>query len=469
MTDLRPTLALLDHASTLEISGRVVEVRGLAVRVADFPAPIGAAARIVPQRSDVAAIDAEVVGFDHELTVVMPLGSTAGLRRGDRVVAGQASQLVPVGSPLLGRVLNAMGRPIDGKGALRHTQRSPLVVQPIEPLGRPLIDQPLATGVRAIDALLSVGRGQRLGVFAAPGLGKSTLLGMMARQTAADVSVIALVGERGREVNDFIAHHLGERGLERSVVVAATSDEPALLRLRAASVACAVAEHFRDQGLDVLLIMDSVTRFCQAQRQVGLSAGEPPATRGFPPSVFAMLPTLLERSGRTAKGSITGFYAVLVEGDDMNEPIADAARGVLDGHVVLSQRLAQRGHWPAIDVTASISRVADDVTDSEHQAARRRVLQLLSAYQDVEDLLNIGAYARGSNPEADLAIECKPAIDQLLRQGGHEPGVGEFARTRGQLLALMTHIQTRQAQVNRPRQAVPQGPRAPASPGRARR
>jgi FliI/YscN family ATPase len=318
-------------------------------------------------------------------------------------------------------------------------------------MNRPLIDAPLATGVRAIDAVLSVGRGQRLGVFSAPGVGKSTLLATMARHTSADVSVIALIGERGREVRDFIENGLGDEGLARSVVVCATGDEPALLRIRAASAANTVAEFFRDRGADVLLIMDSVTRFCQAQRQVGLAAGEPPATKGYPPSVFATLPVLLERSGRTGRGSITGFYAVLVEGDDMNEPVADAARGILDGHVVLSRALAAKGHYPAIDVLESISRVADDVTAAEHQAARRDVLKLVNAYRQVEDLLNIGAYAAGSNPEFDAAIACKPAIDQLLQQGRKEvTGRAEFDRTRKQLLALAGQIQLARKQLVRP-------------------
>jgi flagellum-specific ATP synthase len=402
----------------------------------------------------------EVVGFEKQQTIVMPLGATTGIQCGDRVVAEQCVQTVNVGSALLGRVLDGLGRPIDDKGPLRDTVRRPLTPRTIDPLDRPLIDEPLATGVRAIDAMCSVGRGQRLGVFAAPGLGKSTLLAQMARNTAADVSVIALVGERGREVRDFIDNHLGDVGLARSVVVCATGDEPALLRIRAAMVGLSIAEYFRDQGNDVLMIMDSITRFCQAQRQVGLAAGEPPATRGYPPSVFAMLPTLLERGGRTQHGSITGLYAVLVEGDDLNEPISDAARGVLDGHIVLSQKLANRGHWPAIDVLSSISRVANDVTDKGHQEARREVLRLMGAYEEIEDLLNIGAYAQGNNPQADLAIACKPAIDQLLQQGQHETTQGDFGRTRGQLLALQKHIETQRAQMGRPHQRGVSGPQA---------
>ena len=326
-------------------------------------------------------------------------------------------------------------------------------------MNRPLIDQALATGVRAIDALISVGRGQRLGVFAAPGIGKSTLLGTMVRHTAADVSVVALVGERGREVRDFIGNHLGDEGMAHSIVVAATSDEPALMRIRAAKVANSIAEHFRDMGMDVLLIMDSVTRFCHAQRQIGLAVGEPPATRSYPPSVFAMLPKLLERAGRTDKGSITGMYAVLVEGDEVTDPIADAARGILDGHVQLSRDLAHQGHWPAIDVLESISRVADDVTGPAQQAARTDVLRLVSAYRQVEDLLNIGAYAAGSNGDFDLAIAIKPAIDQLLQQGRAEVvGAADFNRTTSQLLALATKIQNTQKRFTKQTTQAPQGP-----------
>jgi len=453
-------LAMIAAASAIELSGTVAEARGLAVRVADLPAPVGASVTIECENgSQHGELVGEVVGFDREHTVVMPLGPMLGVRRGDRVRAGHTRQFVRAGESMLGRVVDAMCRPIDGKGPLLDTTPRPLHPKPVDPMDRPPIDQPLATGVRAIDALLSVGQGQRLGVFASPGLGKSTLLATMARHTAADVTVIAMVGERGREVRDFIDNSLGDEGLSRSVVVCATSDEPALLRIRAATAACSIAEHFRDQGLNVLLLMDSVTRLCQAQRQVGLAAGEPPATRGFPPSVFSLLPMVLERCGRTSRGSITGFFAVLVEGDELTDPVSDATRGILDGHIQLSHDLARRGHYPAIDVLTSVSRVADAVTTPEHQAARREVIKLLDSYTQVEDLLNIGAYPAGSNPEFDMAIACKPAIEQLLRQGrGEVRGKASFDYSRKLLLALTSSFnEARKKLAGKPRPQA--GPR----------
>ena len=346
----------------------------------------------------------------------MLMGFTAGVRRGDPVVGLHASAVAPVGHDYLGRVVDAMGGAIDGKPPVRDIVSRPIQPDPIEPLRRVPIDTPLGTGVRALDTMLTAGRGQRLGIFAGPGIGKSTLLGQIARNTDADVSVIALVGERGREVNDFLQHALGDEGLKRSVVVVATGDESALMRVRAAQYAITVAEFFRDEGADVVLFMDSVTRFCQAQRQIGLAVGEPPATKGYTPSVFALLPTLMERCGRTDSGSITGFFTILVEGDDMSEPISDAVRGILDGHVVLSRDLANRAHWPAIDVLQSVSRLAKAVSQPAHTAAREQLQQLLAAYRDIEDLVNIGAYATGANVTQDLAIEMKPAIDRLLQQ-----------------------------------------------------
>jgi len=450
MTLLADQLDLIQDAVAVEVSGTVCNVRGLSVRVASMPVPVGTQVTIASGRGKGRVLHGEVVGFDTDQAVVMALGSLAGVGPGDRVTAGQHAQTVRVGAALLGRVIDGLGRPIDGLGPLRDTVSRPLHPKPVPALSRPLIDQPLATGVRSIDAMVTLGRGQRMGVFAGPGCGKSVLLGMMARGTDADVSVIALVGERGREVRDFIEKVLGPEGLARSVVVCATGDEPALLRLRAAFVATSIAEYFRDQGLDALLLVDSVTRLCQAQRQIGLAAGEPPATRGYTPSVFSMLPELLERSGRTEAGSITGLYSVLVEGDDMTEPITDACRGVLDGHVVLSRKLAERGHFPAVDVLASISRIAEDVTQAPHQAARREILRLASAYRDVEDLLNIGAYAAGSNGEFDLAIAAKPMLENLLQQGRDErsgkPGRG-MHQIQAQLAAVLSGLEQAKAQL----------------------
>lgn len=452
MTLLSDQLALINDATTAAVSGQVREVRGLAARVAALPVPIGTHVQIATRRGRGHALDGEVVGIEGDTAVVMALGPLAGVGPGDRVTAGQHTQQVRVGDALLGRVVDGLGRPIDGKGPLRDTVPRPLHPKQVDPLTRPLIDLPLATGVRAVDGLTTLGKGQRLGVFAGPGCGKSTLLGMMAKQTEADVSVIALVGERGREVRDFIDNVLGPEGLARSVVVCATGDEPALLRVRASFVATTIAEHFRDTGRDTLLLVDSITRLCHAQRQVGLAAGEPPATRGYPPSVFSLLPELLERPGRTPAGSITGLYAVLVEGDDLTEPVADACMGVLDGHILLSRKLADRGHFPAIDILGSISRVASDVTPDTHQAARRELIKLVANYREVEDLVNIGAYAAGSNAEYDLAIAAKPMIDNFLQQARAESppdGRANLQHTQAQLAAIVASLQQAGKQLGR--------------------
>jgi FliI/YscN family ATPase len=347
----------------------------------------------------------------------VPLGDTAGIRPGDRIVATGGVLAVPVGPELLGRVIDGLGRPMDGRGPLGARKQARLRPEALNPLARDPIVKPIGTGVRCIDALLTCGRGQRIGLFGGSGVGKSTLLGMMARGTEADIVVLALVGERGREVRSFLEHDLGPQGLERSVVVVSTSDNPPLLRMRAAYAATAIAEHFRAQGKNVLLMMDSITRFAMAQREVGLAAGEPPTAKGYPPSVFALLPGLLERAGNlTGQGSITAIYSVLVEGDDTNEPIADAVRGILDGHVVLSRDLAARNHYPAIDVLQSISRTMPDVTDVPHRRAAGQVREWLAALRDSEDLVSVGAYVPGSNPRIDGALQRRETIDAFLRQ-----------------------------------------------------
>ena len=419
MTCLQPQLDALDDLQPRRIVGSVSAVRGLSVYVRDLPVPVGALVRLEPpgRPADDDAVLGEVVGFTSGESIVMLYDSGDGIGPGTPVVAEQSSQLVPVGPGMLGRVLDGLGRPIDHGLALRDLEARPLHARPLRPLDRERITEPLPTGVRAIDGMLTLGKGQRIGVFSGPGVGKSTLLASIARNTAADVNVIALVGERGREVKDFIELALGDEGLGRSVLVVSTSDESPLLRVRAANLACAIAESFRDTGADVMLMMDSVTRLAQAQRQIGLAAGEQPATKGYPPSVFAIMPRLLERAGAcTDGGSITGLYTVLVEGDDLTEPISDAARGILDGHIALSRKLAGRGHFPAIDILESISRVADDVCDEPHRHARLTVRSLLAAYAEAEELINIGAYAAGSNPRCDAAIAMKDQLDGYLRQ-----------------------------------------------------
>jgi len=406
--------ANLEGALLAGLTGSVVQTIGLTASVADFPAPVGALVSIERQSGE--QIEGEVVGFQDNTTLVMPLGNFNGVRRGSEVRLVRTSRTLRVGDGLLGRVLDARGRCIDGRPQPMCRERLPLFGEVISPTERPRIDMPLATGIKAIDAMLTCGRGQRLGIFAGSGVGKSVLLGMMGRFTDADVIVIGLIGERGREVNEFIQRELGPEGRRRSVVVVATSNEPALLRVQAVYAATTVAEYFRDQGKNVLLVMDSLTRFAQAQREIGLSAGEPPTTRGFPPSVFSLLPKVIERAGRTKLGSITAFYSVLVEGDDENEPIADAARGLLDGHVWLSRRMAERGHYPAIDILSSISRLLSDVSDEKQQQAVLVLRKLMAVYTENEDLLSIGAYRKGSNPELDVAIEMRPQIDALLTQ-----------------------------------------------------
>ncbi len=423
MLDLREQL---ETVMPTALTGRVVSTVGMTISAAGFPAPVGAVAEI--QRETGPPLLAEVIGFREHLTVLYPFSELSGVRQGNRIRLSRTVRWLRVGEELLGRVIDASGMAVDGMPQPALDDRAAFNRQPPHPCDRPRIDQPLPTGVRSIDGVLTCGRGQRLGIFSGSGVGKSVLLGMMARYTAADVIVIALIGERGREVNEFIERELGPEGLAKSVVVVATSNEPALLRVQAASTATAIAEHFRDQGKDVLLLMDSLTRFALAQREIGLAAGEPPTTRGYPPSVFALLPKLVERAGRSPKGTITAFYTVLVEADDPNEPISDAVRGLLDGHVWLSRAMAGKGHYPAVDVLESLSRLMPEVTEPPHREAAFALRELLSAYRDHEDLISVGAYRRGSNPTVDVAVEMLDAINGYLRQRVEEPSTFEEAR-----------------------------------------
>ncbi len=414
MTIFERQLDILETLNPMGISGTVAGVAGLIVAVEDFPVPVGSQCEII--RRSGSGLQAEVVGFQGTRAVVMPYDELVGVSPGDRIRCLTSRQHVPVGNQLLGRVINGFGQPIDSDKPLLADDFYPLLNHAPSAIRRNRVTQPLGTGIRTIDSLISVGQGQRMGIFAGPGVGKSILLGMIARYTSADVIVIALVGERGREVRDFLERDLTDEGRKRAVVVVSTSDQAPVLRVRATLAATSVAEYFRDQGKKVLLLVDSITRLAMAQRQIGLAAGEPPATKGYTPSVFALLPKLLERAGQSEQGSITGFYSVLVEGDDMTEPVSDAVRGILDGHLWLSRDLANKGHYPAISVLESVSRVMPDVIDSPHVAAARKVRRLISIYHDVEDLVNIGAYVSGSNPEIDLAVRVHPLIEKFLRQ-----------------------------------------------------
>jgi flagellum-specific ATP synthase len=411
VTDVREQLR---DVMTTSLVGSVVETVGMTAMVADFPAPVGGQVSIA-RESGPAAVG-EVIGFRDCATLVYLYTGASGVRRGDRARLERTTRTLRTGGALLGRVIDAHGRCIDGRPQPILPARVPLDRDPPPPVERPRIHRPLATGVQVIDAMLTCGRGQRLGIFSGSGVGKSVLLGMMSRHTDADVIVIGLVGERGREVNEFLERDLGPVGMARSVVVVATSNEPALTRVKAAFTATAIAEYFRDKGRHVLLLMDSVTRFAMAQREIGLAAGEPPTTRGYPPSMFSLLPRLVERAGLAAQGSVTAYYSVLVEGDDENEPVADTIRGLLDGHVWLSRKLATRGQYPAVDVLASISRLMNDVTSAEQQAAAQVLRRLLAAYAEHEDLLSIGAYRRGSNRVVDAAVEMRDSIEEFFRQ-----------------------------------------------------
>jgi flagellum-specific ATP synthase len=409
----------LAEIDPVRVSGRVTDVIGLTIEATGPGTPVGSLCEVVG-RDVQAPVLTEVVGFKSDRVLLMPLGEVRGIGPGSRVTLVRERPAVRVGPGLLSRVIDGLGNPLDGRPMAVGDREYPLYGTRLNPLDRRRIREPLDLGIRALNALLTCGRGQRLGIFAGSGVGKSALLGMIARYTRADVNVIALVGERGREVREFAERDLGE-GIARSVVVAATSDQPPLVRLRGAFLAASIAEYFRDEGRDVLLMMDSLTRFAMAQREVGLSVGEPPSSRGYTPSVFAALPRLLERAGQGPAGSITGLYTVLVEGDDMNEPIADAARSLLDGHVILSRQLAAQGLYPAVDVLPSVSRVMKDVVPREQTELANRVRGWLATYRDAEDLINIGAYVAGKNPQIDEAVAKMPVIHQFLRQPLEEP------------------------------------------------
>jgi flagellum-specific ATP synthase len=433
----------LPKIDPIEVRGRIVEVVGLLVESTGPSASIGEICHILDKNGEL-IVRAEVVGFRGERVLLMPLGAIEGVHPGDTVVATRRPLMVPAGDELLGRVLNGIGQEMDDKGPLNATTERPIFSDIPDPLKRNRVSKPFQTGVRAIDGFLTLGEGQRVGIFAGSGVGKSVLMGMMAENCDADVNVIVLVGERGREVRDFLERDLGEEGMRRSVIVVATSDQPALIRLKASMVAAAIAEYFRDEGKQVLFMCDSVTRLALAQREIGLTVGEPPATRGYTPSVFAMLPKFLERAGNSDKGSITGLFTVLVEGGDMDEPVADAARGILDGHILLSRELAHKNHFPAIDVLGSISRCMSDVVDADHRKIIGELRDNMATYKTNEDLIAIGAYEQGRNPKIDKAIILNEHINRYLKQDREEASSFEQARSMlNQLVALAAQSEKR--------------------------
>lgn len=418
LIDVEQYIRAIERTELLRVVGKVVQVVGLIIEAQVQGVSVGEISII--ELDAKTQIQAEVVGFKENKVLLMPLGPVTGIRPGSKIYATGVPIKVKVGPKLLGRVLDGLGVPMDGKGELEYEHEYPIDRDPPDPVSRPRIDEVLPLGVKAMDGVLTLGKGQRIGIFAGSGVGKSTLMGMIARNAKADVNVIALVGERGREVKDFIEESLGEEGLKKSVVIAATSDKPPLIRLKGALVGTAIAEYFRDQGKSVMFMMDSVTRFAMAQREIGLATGEPPTTKGYTPSVFAMLPRLMERAGTSDKGSITAIYTVLVEGGDADEPIADAARGILDGHMMLSRALAAKNHYPCIDIGHSVSRLFSSINTKEHQKAAARLREVMAKYAEAEDLINIGAYQRGSNPNIDFAIDKIDAVNAFLKQGTGE-------------------------------------------------
>lgn len=424
---------IIKNTKSISKIGKIIEIIGLTI-IADGPvSSIGDLCHIV-QDGIKGVIYCEVVGFRKDCVLLMPLGSIEGLRAGAKVINTGASMKVKVSETLLGRVLDGLGNPIDNKGEIIADDYYPTNAAIINPMDRKPIDEVLSLGLRAIDGLNTIGMGQRVGIFAGSGVGKSTTLAMIAKNTSADINVIALIGERGREVREFIENTMGISGMKRSIVVCATSEQPALVKIKASFVACAIAEYFRDKGKNVLFMLDSVTRIALAQREVGLAVGEPPATRGYTPSVFALLPKFLERAGANKNGTITGLYTVLVEGDDMNEPIADAARSILDGHIVLSRALAHKNHYPAIDVLQSISRVMNNVVDEEHKIAAGKIRNLMASYAKNEDLISIGAYAKGTDAMTDRAIALNNKINEYLIQKSDD--IADYQSARNQLIGL---------------------------------
>lgn len=407
--------SIIESADTIKVNGKVTDVTGLVIVSTGPNVALDEVCRVVDNKGN-EVCKSEVVGFKNGKVLSIALGEVHKISPACEIIASGESFSIPVGSGLLGRVIDGLGNPIDGKGEIKYSSVRNIYREPPNPLTRKRIQSPLQTGVRAIDGILTVGNGQRVGIFAGSGVGKSVTLGMIARNTSADVNVIILIGERGREVREFIEKDLGEEGLKKSVVVVATSDKSALIRMKGAYIGTTIAEYFRDLGMNVVLMMDSVTRFAMAQREIGLTVGEPPTTKGYTPSVFALLPKLLERAGNTDKGSITGFYTVLVDGDDMTEPIADAVRSILDGHIVLSRKLANRGQYPAIDILQSISRVMPDVVTAEHRKRAIIFNEVLSTYNEAEDLINIGAYVKGSNPQIDHALSKIGSLRSFIKQ-----------------------------------------------------
>lgn len=434
---MHPAQRMLGEIVPMEVRGAIASVVGLTMSAKHFPVPLGAICRV--ERQGGQPLDAEVVGFRDEATLLVAYGELRGVRPGDRVRLVSSTPNVRVGPALLGRVISGLGAIADGGPPVMLPHRVGLYADPPPPMARRRISEPIGTGIRAIDALLTCAKGQRLGIFSGSGVGKSTTLGMIARYCQADVIVVGLVGERGREVREFLEKDLGPEGLKRSVVVCATSDEPALVRLKAAFTATAVAEYFRDQGKDVLLMMDSLTRLAMAQREIGLSAGEPPTTKGYPPSVFQLMPRLLERAGMGPTGSITALYTVLVEADDVNEIVSDTVRGIIDGHIWLSRRLASQAHYPAIDVLESISRSMPDVVSADHLRDSMQLKRILATYAENADLITVGAYTRGSSPAIDVAIQMREPINAFLRQERDE--LAAFPESLAQLRRLLESSQ----------------------------